>query len=231
MGNNPILHNDPLGDSTDVRLNKDGTYSVVGGQINKNTNIYVVNDKGKLTGQILGKTLTSNSFFGDDGKPVVGATINLSDKSGYKFLNNIIGNKKLGLANYMKNATGGGTYDFKTNGIKGIPANQRTQYEYRGMSVNGVKGLGNGNGVLTIASARDIGNVAAGYEAGSNGTSRSDARLALDGLQSYQEGKLATEGQTTQLAEKIGYNIGANDFSEEHPWKAIFQNNDKLPLH
>jgi RHS repeat-associated protein len=224
MNNNPIRFNDALGDSTDVRRNKDGTYTVVGGQINNNTNIYVVDDKGKATSEIIGKSLTTNSFFGDDGKVVGGAVINLSDKSGENFLNkNIVGNHKkfgrlIGLIKYMKNATGGKAYDFKTNGIKGIPANERTQYEYRGMSVDGVKGLGSNNGVPTIASARDIGNVGAGYVAGNFGSTWGQARVLFDGLESIQQGKPALEGMTTQLAQRVGYNLGIKQYANDHPW-------------
>ncbi|MCB4234735.1 hypothetical protein LDL59_05410 [Kaistella anthropi] len=56
--------------------------------------------------------------------------------------------------------------------------------------------------VSVVASARDIGNFGAGYIAGSNGLGWAEARLGFDTLQSYQEGKLSTEGKTTQQAQK-----------------------------
>jgi hypothetical protein len=170
---------------------------------------------------------------GDDGKAIKGATINLSDKSGVNFLNkSIIGNKGLTLVGYMKNATGGKIYDFKTNGIKGIPASERTQYEYRGMSVDAVKGLSNNSSIPTIATARDIGNVAAGYVAGDNGLNWSQARPGFDGLQSYQEGKPAIEGATTQLAQKAGFDLGVKSYETNHPWSSAIEPTDEpFPPH
>jgi hypothetical protein len=56
--------------------------------------------------------------------------------------------------------------------------------------------------VTVIASARDIGNFGAGYIAGNNGLTWGTARLGFDALQSKQQGTFATEGQTTQMAQK-----------------------------
>ena len=142
-----------------------------------------------------------------------------SNKSCANFLNKeIIGNKNFSITEYMQNATGGQNYDFKTRGIENKPVDMtEEQYKYRGMPIDGVSGLSNGNGLPTIASAKDIGNVGAGYEAGYNGIAWGLARFAFDALQSYQEGKLATEEQTTQLAEKVGYELGGKTLNEEHP--------------
>jgi RHS repeat-associated protein len=230
---NPIKFIDPDGKfSTDVTKNPDGSYKVVAAKADGDKNVYVQNSKGQRTGEVIGKTLTDRFFLDDNGKAVVGARINLSDKSGINFLNKeIIGNKELTLTGYMKNATGGMRYDFKTNGIENKPLDiSNDQFKYRGMPVDGVPGLGNGN-IPTIASARDIGNVGAGYVAGDNGLTWQGARLGFDGLQSYQEGKPAVEGQTTQLAERIGYNLGHANWVKEHPIRSFFDHDPSLPVH
>lgn len=225
--NNPIRFIDPDGMfSTDVTKNDDGTYKVIAAKADGDKSVYVQNGKGKRTGEVIGKTLTDRSFTSDDGKAIIGATINLSDKSGSNFLNNvIIGNKKLTLTDYMKNATGGQPLDFKTNGIADRSKGQSaTEYMYRGMPIDDVKGLVNKSGVPTIASARDIGNVGAGYVAGDNGLTWGQARVGFDALQSYQEGKPATEGMTTQLAQRIGFHLGAENYANDHPWSSPTEN-------
>jgi len=231
--NNPLKMVDPDGKfSTEVTENSDGTYKVVAAKADGDRKIYVVNDKGQRTGKVIGKTVTDYSFMGDDGKVVQGATIDLKNKAGENFLNNrIIGDKKLGLIHYMKNATGGKTYDFKTNDMDKRPKGQsRTQYMYRGMPVDGVPGLGDKSGVPTIATGRDIGNIGAGYVAGDNGISWGEARLAFDALESKQQGKFATEGMTTQSAEKTGWQMGVRHFKDTHPWNFSSPDNP-FPAH
>lgn len=234
--NNPIRFIDPDGmstTSTDVTKNADGTYKVVAAKVDGDKNVYVQNAAGQRTGTVIGKTLTDHSFLDDNGKAVTGATINLSDRSGPNFLKtNVIGNKKLGLFDYMANATGGGKYDFKTNGIAARPdGTSIDQYKYRGMPVDGISGVGENGVTPTIASARDIGNVGAGYVAGDNGTKWADSRLAFDALQSVQQGKMATEGATTQLAERVGFNKGYADWAKEHPVQNLFRNDESFPAH
>ncbi|MCT7905269.1 Cell wall-associated polypeptide CWBP200 [Candidatus Ornithobacterium hominis] len=209
--NNPIMLIDPTGmvgeraDHIDVRKNKDGSYTVVGGVANTDKNVYVVDEKGQRTGQILGQMLTEYSFHYDDGSAVTGSNINLNDQSGQNFFNNEI--KNIGLFDYMGNAQGGEPLDFKTNNIpKELTLEQESQYHYRGMSFEG-----------KIASARDIGNYSAGYVAGKHGQSWGASRIAFDALETKQNYKTwnvfkwrswKTEGQPTQQAERAGHNAG-----------------------
>ena len=44
-----------------MTANDDGSYTVVGGTLNKDRNIYIVKD-GKRTGDVLGQTMTAYSF-------------------------------------------------------------------------------------------------------------------------------------------------------------------------
>lgn len=102
---------------------------------------------------------------------------------------------------------------------------------YRGGVVDGVPGLSGNNGMPTIASGRDIGNVGAGFVAGSNGISWGDARLGFDALQSYQQGMIATAGQSTQLPERIGYDLGNTYWGKNLPWQKLFLNDTTFGLH
>lgn len=63
----------------------------------------------------------------------------------------------------------------------------------------------NGEGKRIITSARDIGNIAAGYVAGVNGMPWSATRIAFD---TYQGG---IEGKSTRNAEYYGWRLGNNN--------------------
>ncbi|MBS1760084.1 MAG: hypothetical protein JST23_08185, partial [Bacteroidetes bacterium] len=233
--NNPINKIDPDGKaamppSTDVTKNEDGTYKVVGGKADGDRNIYVVDANQKRTGEVIGKSLTEYSFLSDNGSPVKGAIIDTHDNSGVNFLNDKIIKPDLSISEYAPNAYGGQEYDFKAIGIKDRPKGMTgDQYRYRGMLFEGVSGFGNQDGTsLTIASARDIGNTAAGYVAGKNGQPWAMTRIAFDALESVQQKRFATEGRPTQLAEKLGFNVGRNLFLKER--EKFLQNNKNLQI-
>lgn len=205
---NPINAIDPDGRSTWVINYAEGQYQVVGGNLNdRDRNIYVgtFNKKGIFvpTGSI-GMTTSITSFYNSDAKGggswSTGSIIDLNDKSGDLFLSSIISNNPPMIDDYMMNARNNQPYDFKvTNGtgspIKGIDI-------YRGMPI-GV----NGKGKPIITSARDIGNIAAGYIAGINGMTWEASRTAFDG---YQGGM---EGISTRNAEWCGWRMGYNKTS------------------
>ncbi len=207
--NNPMKYIDPDGCSTWVMQNSDGTYRVVGGDLeDKDYNIYVYNLKdGNLSrGQSIGVTTSTTSFYNDsqdgDGKAFGWmGTINPNDKSGENFFSRIVGNTP-SLDEYMPNATKGRTYDFKrTNGTNQEIYSSETDF-YRGMPI------GSKDGKKVYTSARDIGNMSAGYVAGASGMPWGASRAAFDALQTYQQKVPGMEGRSTQNAEYFGWRLG-----------------------
>ena len=211
-GDNPVNAYDSDGRSTWVINQRNGKYKVVGGNLNdKDKNIYVgyFNKKGEFVrGNSIGITPSLTSFYNSDAKGGgswrKGSIIDIKDKSGDKFLEKIISDNPPMIDDYMMNARNNKSYDFKvTNGtnrkIPGIDI-------YRGMPI-GV----NGKGQTIYTSARDVGNIAAGYVAGVNGMTWEAARVAFD---SYQGGM---EGSSTINAERNGWLMGYNnaDFNKK----------------
>ncbi|MCR5003896.1 MAG: hypothetical protein K5984_05960 [Bacteroidales bacterium] len=80
------------------------------------------------------------------------------------------------------------------------------RYSMRGMPIATTK-----DSQQVYASARDIGNIAAGYVAGNNGLSWVLTRLGCDAYQSYQTSKKNNticwerEGETTISAQRLGW--------------------------
>ncbi|MNH20298.1 hypothetical protein D3C79_800600 [compost metagenome] len=202
MGNNPVNGFDidggwNEGDDLEVKALGGSKFEVIGGTANSDKNIYLMED-GKRVG-VLGQMLTEYSFHGESGKAVKGAIIDLNDRSGQNFFDNEI--KGVGLIDYLLNAKGWEPYDFKTRGL--IKGESRGEETYRGMIFEG-----------KLASARDIGNYAAGYVAAKNGMAWATARFGFDALQTKQENKTwnvlrwkkwAIEGQPTQRAQRSGH--------------------------
>ena len=206
-GNEPIARIDPNGNDIWVIISANGTFKIIGGERNEDLNIYSTDKNGKRTDNVVGKTLTAYSFFGDDGKVIKDAIINPNDQSGQKFIDDEIISQNPNILSYMPNAVGGKKYDFKTRDIeKRSEGMTKTQYKYRGMPFK------NADGETVYASARDIGNYGAGYIAGKTGLDWSSARMGFDALESYQNSRLSTEGMTTQRAERLGYNAGTQKY-------------------
>ena len=206
--NNPLRLIDPYGNHVEVTLDKENKYIVTGGALDDDKNIYII-EHGKRTGNILGKSLTKYSFFGSDNKVVVGAQIDMLDKSGQNFFDKDIVKSKIDVIYYMANATGGQKYDFKTIGIKNRGNLNWTQYSYRGMPFT------DENGNTFIASARDIGNYSAGYMAGISGQGWEASRAAFDALESVQNGRFSTEDMVSQAAEKAGFDRGHKKYWQQ----------------
>ena len=203
-GGNPINAIDVDGRSTWVVRAGKGKYEVVGGNLYDNDrNIYVGTlDKknNKFTREYsIGITTSITSFYYCDAKEgpkwSEESIIDVNDRSGYEFLKKIMSQIPPMIDDYMLNARTGHRYDFKvTNGtdheIEGIDI-------YRGMPV-GVTDKGQ----VIFSSARDIGNITAGFIAGVNGMPWIPSRLAFD---FYQGG---IEGISTRNAEFYGWQLG-----------------------
>lgn len=213
--NNPMKYIDPDGRSTWVMQNSDGTYRVVGGDLeDKDYNIYVYSIKdGNLTrGESIGVTTSTTSFYDDTYNSETGkewgwiGTIDPNDKSGENFFGNIVGNTP-SFDEYMPNAGRGGRYDFKrTNGTNREIYTTEPDF-YRGMKI------GSKDGQTVYTSARDIGNISAGYVAGASGMPWGASRAAFDALQTKEAGRPMIEGRSTQNAEYFGWQLGSGNVS------------------
>ena len=206
-GNNPVNRVDPDGRSTYVLNNDDGTYRVVGGNFDDDDlNIYLFSagKNGELTRTSIGKTTSMTSFYDSDNSHWRG-TIDPNDNSGKEFLDNFVkDNPEMGY--YMDNAKGGQKYDFKrTNGTNKVLYTDNGSY-YRGMPVQTQK-----DGTKVYTSARDVGNIAAGYIAGLYGVPWEMARKQFDALESQQKGYPTVEGISSQNAQRVGWNTGMRD--------------------
>jgi RHS repeat-associated protein len=228
MGNNPIGMIDPDGGSTAVIEGPNGTYIVRGVDINDGDNgIYLI-DKKTNTWNIkkskkIGYSSTLYSFYNADLKRAeLNAVINPKDVSGGDFLVNKIMNNTPSLIYYMKNGITNGEYDFKaTNGEKiDKPKYTKVIDYYRGGLLSQHK-----DGLPIFASARDIGNIAAGYIAANYHINWGYARLAFDALETKQKQGLIklslfyplnreSEGIGTQAGQLLGYEYYAK-FNKE----------------
>ena len=64
------------------------------------------------------------------------------------------------------------------------------------------------SGKTLYTSARDVGNIAAGYIAAINGMTWEASRLAFDGYQSLTSNEMEIEGVSTRNAEYYGWRLG-----------------------
>jgi len=217
--NNPVNAVDPDGRSTYVIANADGTYRVVGGDLDdKDYNIYAFSagKNGELVKTSIGRSSSITSFYNsDDGAWMTGSVINPNDNSGVNFLNDIVQNNPE-MGDYTTNATTGQRYDFKVTNGTGEHYSNPIDY-YRGMPIGKDK-----DGTVIYSSARDVGNIAAGYVAGSHGVNWDKAREAFDALESQQKGYKTIEGISTQNAQRVGWESGWNDAQKYPIWSSYY---------
>ena len=213
---NPMRFVDPTGESTYVKRLEDGTYEVVDGVLDDDLNVYVVHSQNNqyIREYSIGTTAFLKSFYNEDsGSWENGSIINLQDSSAQEFMGRIMETKPQFL-DYMYNARNDQIYDFKvSNGIEG-----RTDFKpYRGMLLGGA-----------IVSARDVGNIAAGYVAGVNGIPYLGMRIMFDAYQSFTNTlknnadqiernpvnfnptyKISIESESSRLPQRAGWYAGA----------------------
>ncbi len=225
---NPVMLTDPTGLSTRVRKLGNGTYEVVGGALDGDLGIYLCGGTISETGTLIGKTPVETSFYNSDidgeEKWMIGAIIDPNDDSGINFVNAIV-NDTPGNIGYACNAYGGKLYDFKrSNGTSTKNDDYSdTKSFYRGMPIQKCKPP-----MLPIySSARDIGNMMAGYVTGYNGMPWRTVRFFFDLLQSYQKGRRATEGISSQNAQHFGHSWGLSKIRKEmkHQASGVFPYN------
>ena len=77
------------------------------------------------------------------------------------------------------------------------------------------------NGITLYMSARDIGNMMAGYKAGASGLKWSDVENAFDMYQSRSIHVIQHEGFSTKNAEKYGYMLGRHSLPKHGRDKII----------
>jgi len=205
--NNPVLFIDPDGRSTRVAKNEDGTYRVIGGDLtDKDYNIYVytTDEDGNYTvkGESIGVTTSLTSFYNSDENSWMGV-IRPNDNTGRDFLNKDIIDADPPIGYYMDNAKTGQRYDFKVTNGTNIWLYDKVDDYYRGMPLGK-----NNKGNMIYSSARDIGNIAAGYVAGVHAVPWKMVRKEFDKLESTQKGFSSVEGISSQNAQRVGWEIG-----------------------
>ena len=197
---------DPTGLSTEVVPLGDGQYQITSVNIEDNDlGIYVVSQDGDSyarTGEKLGETTSITSFYDADiSQAKINSIIDLNDRAGVKFLNYIY-TETPDPYHYATQAGHNEWLDFKTSNFIKYP-NQRPEGldEYRGMQID-TKG-----NTRIITSARDIGNIAAGYVMGYFGASWIMTRVAFDLYQGNWT-KFVPEESSSVNAQLYGYQKG-----------------------
>jgi RHS repeat-associated protein len=215
--NNPVRYVDPDGRSTQVKLLEDGTYEVIGGDLNDddlNIYVYTKDDNGNYTvqGESIGVTTSITSFYDSyanegNGAWSIGSVLNPNDNNGNIFLQGLLDDNPT-LVGYMWNATKGEKYDFKATDLTDEVKYKESKEWYRGMPVTNSEFV-NDDTAPVYTSAKDIGNMAAGYIAATKGLTWKQARAGFDGLQKVQQGSFSVvEKASSQNAQRYGFARG-----------------------
>ncbi|MBQ4290747.1 MAG: hypothetical protein II719_06080 [Clostridia bacterium] len=123
-------------------------------------------------------------------------------------------NQEISLADYIKQAKEGELLDFKVTNYEesNIGRTVSEEDKYRGMIIND-------GSRRVIASARDVGNIAAGYVSGVKHIPYCAHRIACDYYESISNGgyrtfegnlyvKWSLEGKSSRLPQRVGWEMG-----------------------
>lgn len=206
-------HHGAAGGGIQVHDNGNGTFTVVGGSVGPDHSITVID--GDDAGTIIGYYLTDYSFANEEGDIAIGAIIDLNDKLGQDFwtfftidipgtdlyiTSMLIG----GIDGYINDCHNTSTFDFKSWGYDN--GDYYNLHISRGMSIS----FGDGNTYITTA--RDIGNVYAGFLFGYYGWSYESTRNGFDWFNG------GPEPPVSKQAQDYGYNLGHYYYNrKKHP--------------
>ena len=184
-GNGSGNHGSPGGGGIQVKDLGNGRYEVVSGSVGPDHSITVIN--GENAGTVIGYYLTDYSFKNENGCIAIGAIIDLNDKLGQDFwtfftidmpgIDLYITSMLIGsLDGYINDCPNTSPFDFKSYGYDG---------DYYALHVSRGMPISFGDGNTYITTARDIGNVYAGFLFGYYGWSYNSTRNGFDNLGNY----------------------------------------------
>lgn len=222
MGNNPISGVDPDGGEVkSTIINEKG--EVVGGKLDRDLGIYMVEgltrenfDASKISdykanGVVIGRSLFETSFYigesgGWAGRIDIGSFA-ARDWLGRNIYTNTPSNREY-ISEYRRNGDNN-RFNYKDIGKPGgLVPSEELKYRYRGSQIS--------PGVYV--SARDVGNIAAGYIAGMDGFGWHESRFAFELKEKLQHGSIfssAKEAIQTVIAEKYGWEMGYKRYYNE----------------
>lgn len=224
---NPVNVVDPDGESTYVRMISPECYRVIDGgdPEDGDDNIYVVYYDANGAAHpdySIGTTGTPYSFYdsSESGWKAIHAYIDLTDESAFRFTDYFVDND-ISLFDYIRKARNYGLFDFKETNFdeNEVGIHHSQLHQYRGMPISR-------GGKPIIASARDVGNIVAGYMSAVNHIPYFLHRLACDYYQSISGDKGGWtvvgpithdmtfkwdfEGPESTVAQRLGWEIGRN---------------------
>gem|GEM_PF-2104571 len=202
---------------------EDGKYKIVDGKLDGTKDVLDENNK------LIAYTITEYSGFNQENKPVVGAILDMNDKKGKEFLNGLdekFSGKYLKYI-YFWNARNGKVNDYKSQGTEDKNLAKSGVYHNRLALIDGTLFVPNSSlvpTVPTIATARDIGNIGAGFIASKSGLTWEETRDFFDAYNSRQNKGEKEEAPVSVKAQKIGFDLG------EIKWKIIKEEEIKALL-
>lgn len=211
-GNGSGNHGSPGGGGIQVKDLGNGRYEVVSGSVGPDHSITVIN--GENAGTVIGYYLTDYSFTNENGCIAIGAIIDLNDKLGQDFwtfftidmpgIDLYITSMLIGsLDGYINDCPNTSPFDFKSYGYDG---------DYYALHVSRGMPISFGDGNTYITTARDIGNVYAGFLFGYYGWSYNSTRNGFDRFNG------GPEPPVSKRAQDYGYNLGNYYYNrKKHP--------------